>query len=159
MPDTLSAEDTIAVHEVIARYVHINDNYRDDLDALEQLKLVFAENIVWEGHDGKERLEGLEAVRARYLQTVERQKAADVPFYMDHHVTSTIITSFANGQVRTRTHYITVKDDRTAGSGDYLHVLERTDDGWRIVERKNVHRLPPLETPRPADVYDGWEIV
>ncbi len=156
MQDALSAEDRLAIHEVIARYVHINDNYHDDPEALAQLKLVFAENIIWEGIGtrGIEHLEGLEAILPRYVQ------AADVPAYTDHHVNSTIITSVVDGRVRTRTHFIFVRSDpdRSIGSGDYLDVLERTDDGWRIVERKIVSRIRGAAVPTPAGVYDGWEI-
>lgn len=155
MQAKLSAEDTLAVHEVIARYAHINDNYQDNLEKLAQFRLVFSENIIWEGHHGSriEHLEGLDAVLPRYAQQ------ANIVYRVDHHLTSTIITSFVDGQVRARTHFISVKDDRTAGSGDYLDVLELTDDGWRIVERKIVSRLPPPAEPGSADVYDGWEIL
>lgn len=158
MKATLSAEDTLAIHEVIALYAHVNDNHHDNLEALEQLRLVFAENIIWEGVSpkGVEHLEGLDAIMPRYVQ------AANVPSYTDHHMNSTIITSVVDGRVHTRTHFVAVRSDpdRMVTSGDYLDVLERTDDGWRIVERKIVSRIRNgAVVPRPADVYDGWEIV
>src|SRR5579863_10091667 len=149
MPASISAEDRLAIYEVIALYAHINDNHRHNLEVLQQLRLVFAENIIWEGHYGSEveHLEGLEAVIPRYVQETK------IPNYVDHHMDSTVITSVVDGRVRARTHFMVVRDDRTTASGDYLDVFERTDAGWRIVERKIVNRLPRPETLGPADVY------
>src|SRR5579862_3659699 len=118
MQATLSAEDTLAVHEVLARYVHIIDGLADDPEGAVAMlgRLVFAEKIIWEGHHGPdvEHLEGVEAVLARYAEN------AALPFRVDHHVESPLVTRAVDGRVRTRTHFVAVRDDGKPVSGDYL---------------------------------------
>jgi hypothetical protein len=159
---TLSAEDTLAIHEVMARYTHITDGIVDDPEtSLAQLHLVFAKDVVWGGHGSAPAIHGLDAVASRYAEMVDWPRR-------HHFVQTPIVTSVDSGRVRTRTHFMAVWYDGSASSGDYLDVLARTDDGWRIVERRIVSvdtranrpdRLGPPGARELPEVYAGWEIV
>ena len=66
-----------------------------------------------------------------------------------HHTTDTAIHQVDLRTLRVWSKYFVIRGDGTAGSGDYLDTVVRTDDGWRIAERR-VSR-----GSRPADDPDG----
>ena len=71
-----------------------------------------------------------------------RSKSAAAP---DHFTVNTALSTRDDGSVLARSRYIGINRDSRLTSGEFLDVLVRTAQGWRISYRRSGPR-----TPRPA---------
>lgn len=127
----ITAEDRVAIHEVIALHGHVADDR--DWDRLDE---VFADDVVFDVADyGYGTLHGLQA-----MQDLVRGGRDDADQPLGHHVTNVVIVDQDGGTVRARSKVLAVAVDGTSGSAVYEDVLRREPQGWRISYRKVVAR-------------------
>ncbi len=132
---SLSLEDRLAIHELLALHGHLMDD-----GALDRLGDLFTADV---GYDlegfGLGVLVGIDAVRHAALAVGERNPVG-------HHVTNVIIVSSdANGEsAMVRSKGIGILADGSCGSVNYEDVVIRQPDGWRIASRKVVARRDAL---------------
>lgn len=132
MPN-ITAEDRIAIHEVIALHGHLIDDREWD-----RLGEVFADDIVFDITDyGYGTFAGLQA-----MQDLVRGVHDDENQALGHHVTNIVITGQDGDTVTTRSKGLGVAADGTTGSAVYEDVLRHDSDGWRISYRKASARRP-----------------
>ena len=119
---TLSAEQTLAIHQLVAMHGHLVDD--QELDRVDE---VFTPDAVYDVESlGYGTLHGLDAFRAAGAADRDR---------VGHHVTNVIVTEDDEGQVRARSKGIGILRDGRAGSVVYDDLLRSTPDGWRIAYR------------------------
>ncbi|MCX4098876.1 nuclear transport factor 2 family protein [Nocardia sp. alder85J] len=127
----ISAEDRIAIHEVIALHGHLADDHDG-----EHLGDLFTEDVVMDvGDFGLGTVRGLAAMRELWSATVD-----DAGQPLGHHVTNIVVVGREGASVRTRSKGLAVGAGGTAGSCVYEDVLRREPQGWRIEYRKVVAR-------------------
>ena len=114
------AVDGFAILDVLARYAHVIDNAGWD-----ELGAVFTADVVFGGT--RSAVHGWTGI-ADMISAVR-------PYY-PHHTTDVLLGARTDGTVRAWSKYFVVRDDDTAGSGDYLDTLVRTGEGWRIADRR-----------------------
>jgi hypothetical protein len=120
---TISFEDRLAIHELIAMHGHIVD-YRE----LDRLHEVFTDDIEYDLTPmGGQSLHGVDAIREAALKLGDGNP-------IGHHVTNTVIDS-AGDQVTARSKAIGIRKDGSAGSLVYDDILLLTEAGWRISKR------------------------
>lgn len=120
----LSAEQTLAIHQVINLLGHITDDHE-----LDRAGEVFVPDVVYDlGDLGHGTLHGLGELRAKALEL-------GVQNPVGHHVTNIVLTEEADGRVRARSKAMGVRRDGTTGSVVYEDLLRPAGDGWRIVHR------------------------
>lgn len=130
---TLSAEDRIAITEMISMHGHLFDG--GELGRLDEL---FTADVVYDVTDfGQEPLTGVAAVREAALALGESNPVG-------HHVTNIVLTEIVDGQVHARSKGIGINADGTTGSVTYEDTITRGDQGWRISYRKVLARRAPL---------------
>lgn len=121
----LPLDDALQIHDVLARYAHCIDN-RD----WDRLPLIFTTDAQF-GAPGN------------YTQS--RDEIADrierVAPYHPHFTTDTVIARLpadSTGRERARSwsKYLIVRHDGSLASGDYLDEWVRTNQGWRINQRR-----------------------
>lgn len=126
---TLSAEDRIAVHELISLHGHLTDERRSG-----ELDRLLTEDAVYDLEDyGMGRVEGLPALRRLFDEAPGQQPVG-------HHVTNVIVDEQPDGVVRARSKGLSVMADGRAGTVVYDDRVVRTAQGWRIAHRKVVRR-------------------
>ena len=133
----LSAEDTIALHQLVAHYAHVVD----DAD-FERLRDVFTADVEFDPSAfGNPPLTGIEPVIQSYV---------DARHPVAHHVTNVVVTSDADGTVRVRSKVMSLLGGGLSGSGTYDDVAVKTPDGWRISKRViGLRRERDLAKPPP----------
>lgn len=143
---TLSATDHAEILQTLTRLAHAFDN-----NLVDSLGLIFTADVQVElGQvDGGES-QGLDAIRE--LLTARPDVAPD------HQTVGTVLLVGPDGTVRARSRYVATHPDGSTTSGDYLDVLIRTADGWRISFFRSVLRYPadPAGVPRPTGITDEW---
>jgi len=132
MPD-ITAEDRLAIHDVIASHGHVVDDR--DWDRLGEL---FTDDVVFDLEDyGYGTLRGLAAMRE-----LARAGQDDKAQPLGHHVTNIVITGQDRETVRARSKALAVMPDGASGTAVYEDTLRREEQRWRISHRK--------VTPRPS---------
>jgi hypothetical protein len=128
---SLSAEDRLAVHELISLHGHLADDRRaEDLDRL------LTGDAVYDLDDyGMGQVEGLPALRRLFEERPGEQPVG-------HHVTNVLVSEEADGRVRVRSKGLAVMADGHAGTAIYDDTVVRTPAGWRISHRKVVAPRP-----------------
>jgi ketosteroid isomerase-like protein len=123
----MTAEDRLAVHELVSLHGHLADD--GDVEGLDRL---LTADAVYDVEDyGLGRVEGLPALRALF-----RERPGDQP--VGHHVTNVVVTDDGDGWARVRSKGLSVMADGRAGTVVYEDLVERRPDGWRIAVRKVV---------------------
>jgi len=131
----LRAEDVVAIEAVLERYsIALNNN---DWAAYRQ---VFTEDAVQEWASSSEgamgeRLVGLKAI-VNLMASLPRYKAGT----NDHFNINSVVWRDQNGIVRSWSYYLVPMPDGTVRTGEYLDVLVKTKDGWRISFRRGNQR-------------------
>ncbi|MGS2644084.1 nuclear transport factor 2 family protein [Streptosporangium sp. LJ11] len=129
----LTAEDRVAIAELISMHGHLIDTGR--LDRLHEL---FTADAVYDVSDlGGGIIEGLAAFRDAALAMGERNPVG-------HHVTNIVVTETADDHVRALSKGIGIMADGTCGSVTYEDTVSRGDRGWRISHRRVLARRAPL---------------
>jgi hypothetical protein len=127
----ITAEDRLAIHEVIALHGHVADDREWD-----RLGDVFTEDAVLDLEDfGYGTLHGLAALRE-----LSRASQDDTGQPAGHHVTNIIITGRDGESARARSKALAVMPDGTSGTAEYEDTLRPGKHGWRISHRKVVAR-------------------
>ena len=127
----ITAEDRLAIRDVIALHGHVADDR--DWDRLGEL---FTEDVVFDLEDfGFGTLHGLAALR-----DLSRASEDDKSQPLAHHVTNIIVTGREEDTVRARSKALAVMPDGTSGTAVYEDVVRRDEHGWRISHRKVVKR-------------------
>jgi SnoaL-like domain len=123
----ITAEDRLAIHDVIALHGHVADDH--DWDRLGDL---FTDDVILDLEDfGYGTLHGLQAIRD-LSQTHEADK--DQP--LGHHATNIVVVDQDDEGVRARSKALAVMAEGTSGTAVYEDVLRREERGWRISHRK-----------------------
>ena len=126
---SLSAQDRLAVHELIALHGHLVDDRRSD-----ELARLLTEDAVYDLEDyGMGVVAGLPALRRLFEEAPGEQP-------IGHHVTNVMITEHADGAARVRSKGLAVMADGRAAPVVYSDRVVRTPDGWRIAHRKVIAR-------------------
>ncbi|MGW3645221.1 nuclear transport factor 2 family protein [Streptomyces sp. NPDC000878] len=129
----LSAEDRLAVTELIALHGHLVDD--GDLDRTAE---VFTPDVVYDLSDfGQDLVTGLASLTEASLALGAANPVA-------HHVTNVVVTEAPDGQVHARSKGLGVMTDGSCGSVTYDDTVVRVDGGWRISYRKLSARRVPL---------------
>lgn len=129
----LSAEDRLAVTELIALHGHLVDD--GDLDRTAE---VFTPDVVYDLSDfGQDLVTGLASLTEAALARGAANPVA-------HHVTNVVVTEGSDGQVHARSKGLGVMADGSCGSVTYDDTVVRVDGGWRISYRKVSARRVPL---------------
>lgn len=126
---TLSTQDIVEIHQLIALYGHAAD-----APDQEQLAHVFTEDAVFQSNASGLRFEGVEAIRGWF--------AEGKPPHPPAHQTTNVYVYTDGDTVRVRSKYLVINP--TSGmprSGDYEDVVVRTPGGWRIRERVSTDRV------------------
>ncbi|MDX5457403.1 nuclear transport factor 2 family protein [Micromonospora tulbaghiae] len=130
---TLSAEDKLAVHELIALHGHLMD--AGELDRMDEL---FAVDVVYDVTAfGAGELHGCEAIKQAALALGDRNPVG-------HHVTNVYVIEDADGTVRAVSKGIGINSNGSVGSVVYEDIVRREAAGWRIAYRKVKPRRAPL---------------
>jgi hypothetical protein len=130
---TLSAEDRVAVTELISMHGHLFDG--GELDRLDEL---FTADVIYDVTDfGQEPLNGVAAVREAALALGQANPVG-------HHVTNVVLTVIGDGRVRALSKGIGISADGTSASVTYEDTITRGEHGWRISYRKILARRAPL---------------
>ncbi|MFE0171984.1 nuclear transport factor 2 family protein [Streptomyces sp. NPDC059002] len=130
---TFTAEDRVAVTELIALHGHLFDD--GQLDRLDEL---FTADVVYDVTDfGQPPLEGIDAIREAALAVGEANPVG-------HHVTNIILTETGDDRVLARSKGIGVNADGSCGSATYEDTIVRGERGWRISRRTLRARRVPL---------------
>ncbi|QMU77010.1 nuclear transport factor 2 family protein [Streptacidiphilus sp. PB12-B1b] len=130
MTAELTVQDREEIRQLLAHFAHVFDNGRRD--ALDQ---VFTEDGSIELVREQSRFfHGLDAIREFNERLGERSP--------DHHTLDTVLTVDPDGTVRGHSRYLAMLADGSVHNGDYLDVLVRTPQGWRIRQRRSVPRYP-----------------
>jgi len=145
MADSLSVEDVLEIHELLARFGHVFDSR----DAAGMTEVMTADGVS-EGTIGA----GYTVPGMRAIQEFTRRCPPDTP---DHNTVGAIVFVDADGVVRARSRYIAPLVDGTVHAGDFFDILVRTPQGWRISYRISVPRRPVLPiSPPPPEFFDAW---
>ena len=130
---TVSADDRVAIAELLARHGHLFDD-----GELDRLDLLFTASVSYDVTAfGGGVLRGIEAIRSAALDVGDRNPVG-------HHVTNVVVTEQSDGSVRARSKGIGVYADGTVGSVTYEDTVVRTGEGWRVASRTVVPRRTPL---------------
>jgi len=126
---TLSTDDRLAIHELIALHGHLVDDRRDG-----ELGLLLTDDAEYDVTEyGLGVVTGLPALRALF----EARPGAQP---LGHHVTNVIVTEAPDGTVGVRSKGLAVMPDGGAGTVVYEDIVTKTDAGWRISRRKVIAR-------------------
>ncbi|MEV0004076.1 nuclear transport factor 2 family protein [Micromonospora sp. NPDC050980] len=130
---TLSADDRLAVHELIALHGHLMD--AGEFDRMDEL---FTADVVYDVTAfGAGELRGHEAIKRAALALGDGNPVG-------HHVTNVWVTEDADGTVRALSKGLGVNADGSVGSVVYEDTLRRETAGWRIAHRNVKPRRTPL---------------
>ena len=126
---SLPAEDTLAIHELLALYGHI-------IDAREWQRVdeLFTATARYDMREfGLGLVEGAAAIR-------ELWSRPDAMHPLAHHATNIVVSTDADGTVRVLSKGLGVGPNGRVGSVVYRDVVERTPAGWRFAARSAVLR-------------------
>ncbi len=126
---SLPAEDTLAIHELLALYGHI-------IDAREWQRVdeLFTATARYDMREfGLGLVEGAAAIR-------ELWSRPDAMHPLAHHATNIVVNTDADGTVRVLSKGLGVGPNGRVGSVVYHDVVERTSAGWRFAARSAVLR-------------------
>jgi hypothetical protein len=126
---SLPAEDTLAIHELLALYGHI-------IDAREWQRVgeLFTATARYDMREfGLGVVEGAAAIR-------ELWSRPDAMHPLAHHATNIVASTDADGTVRVLSKGLGVGPNGRVGSVVYHDVVERTPAGWRFAARSAVLR-------------------
>ncbi len=126
---SLPAEDTLAIHELLALYGHI-------IDAREWQRVdeLFTATARYDMREfGLGLVEGAAAIR-------ELWSRPDATHPLAHHATNIVVNTDADGTVRVLSKGLGVGPNGRVGSVVYHDVVERTPAGWRFAARSAVLR-------------------
>jgi 3-phenylpropionate/cinnamic acid dioxygenase small subunit len=130
---TLSAEQTLDIHRLVALHGHLADTRE-----FNRFAEVFTDDIVYDmAGIGLGTLRGAAELHAAALDP-----GAGNP--VGHHVTNIMVTETADGEVRARSKFLGVLRDGRTGSGVYEDRLTATPDGWRISYRAILPAQAPI---------------
>lgn len=129
MAATLTAEDIVEIHQLLALYGHAADSPAQDLFAE-----VFSEDAVFRSGATGLTYEGLQAIQAWFAQ--------GKPPHPPAHQTTNVYAYVDGDLVRAKSKFLAI-NPRTGlpRVGDYNDVLVKTKDGWRIRERVSSDRF------------------
>ena len=126
---SLTAQDRLAVHELVSLHGHLADDRQGD-----ELDQLLTEDAVYDLADyGMGLVVGLPALRRLFEQAPGEQP-------LGHHVTNVVVTENADGSAQVRSKGLAVMADGTAGTAVYDDHAVRTPGGWRIARRKLIRR-------------------
>lgn len=128
------AADAADILDTLARYAQVIDN-RD----WNHVDTVFTPEMTFGSGPG---------AATSYQQLQERIEA--VSPYHPHYSLNTVLHALNDGRVKAWTKFFIVRTDGTAGSGDYIDTLVRTDYGWRIQIREVSRGNRPPSDPGGA---------
>jgi len=130
---TLTTEDRMAIHELIALHGHLMDE--GQFDRLDEL---FTKDFVYDVEAlGFGSLKGSDALTEASLALGDGNP-------LGHHVTNVVIVEAWGDSAKVRSKGIGIRTDGTSDTVVYEDVVERTSDGWRIAYRKVIPRRRPL---------------
>ena len=130
---TLSANDRVAITDLINQHGHLTD--RGDFDGMSAL---FTEDVTYDvSAFGAGVLTGLAGIREAAIALGNANPVA-------HHVTNTVLDEKADGAVHALSKGLGIMADGSAGSVTYEDVIQRTAAGWRITHRIVRPRRTPL---------------
>lgn len=123
--ERVTAEDAVQIHETLARYAHCIDN-RD----WDRLHLIFTADARF----------GAPGNYTRSRDDIPGRIEQVAPYH-PHYTTDTVIARLpatSNGRecARSWSKYLIVRHDGSLASGDYLDEWIRTEQGWRINQRR-----------------------
>jgi len=126
---TLSADDRLAIHELISLHGHLADDRRPaDLD------LLLTEDASYDVSEFELGVvTGLPALRALF-------EAAPGVQPLGHHVTNVLVTEAPDGTIAVRSKGLAVMSNGATGTVVYDDVVTKTAAGWRIARRKVIAR-------------------
>lgn len=127
MAEELDDHEWLAILRILDRYPHV-------VDAGEwaDLALVFAPDAVCDLRAvGLPRTESLRGLMDCFAET--RHPLA-------HHCLNPVVEDIDDSTVTVRSKFLVTLADRSAFGGDYVDVLARRPEGWRIVDRTVVAR-------------------
>jgi hypothetical protein len=132
---TISADDRLAIYELIALHGHVMD--AGEFDRLGEL---FTDDFVYDLELlGYGQLRGATAL-------AEAAVALGDANPLGHHVTNTVVTGEEDdGSVRVRSKGIGIRLDGSTGTVVYEDLVRRTAAGWRIARRTVIPRRRPLQ--------------
>ncbi|MET8161908.1 nuclear transport factor 2 family protein [Sphaerisporangium sp. NPDC005289] len=126
----MSLEDVSDIRGTLALFSHVFDNQE-----VGELHRVFTEDAAIEMTRGAGRVvQGLPAIAEFSLVL-----GPDGP---DHQTLDSHVFVDEAGAVRARSRYLAILQDGSVHNGEYLDLLERTPDGWRISRRVSIPRFP-----------------
>jgi hypothetical protein len=120
---SLSADDAIEIHELVARYAHLIDG-----KAFRELGLVFADDATFDASDfGRPPRTGIDAI----IDLMAHEHGHPLA----HHSTNVVLEGRSDGSVDVRSKGLAVLQDGSLRSLTYEDVAIRTMEGWRIQTR------------------------
>jgi hypothetical protein len=133
-PVSSSAEDRVAIHELIALHGHLFDSGR--LDRLDEL---FTEDVIYDVEDlGAGQLHGIAEIREAATRLGEHNP-------LGHHTTNIIVTELGDDVAYVRSKGLGVNTEGSISTVVYEDVVRRTAEGWRLATRRVLLRRRPLE--------------
>jgi hypothetical protein len=130
---TISTNDRLAIHELIALHGHLMD-----MGELDRMGELFTPDVVYDVTAfGRGKLIGPAAISAAAREVGDRNPVA-------HHVTNIHVAEDSDGTVRVRSKGIGVNVDGSVGSVVYEDVVRLERHGWRIASRTIRPRRAPL---------------
>jgi hypothetical protein len=128
--EELTPADLTGIRETLALFSHVFDN-----EEIADLDRVFTDDAVIELTRGTGRtVRGLTAI-GEFARSLG-------PHPPNHHTLDSHIFVDDDGVVRTRSRYLAILPDGSLHNGDYLDILRRTPQGWRIGHRISIPRYP-----------------
>jgi hypothetical protein len=129
---TLTADDRLAIYELLGRYGHLIDQRRWDGLVAE----VFTEDLVFDATSFGE------PVTTSARELIERWSSDESMHPLAHHVTNIVVTEDGDGTVRVQSKAIGVGRKGRVGSATYDDVVVKTAGGWRLRRRVAALRRP-----------------
>lgn len=130
---TLSADDRLAIHELVALHGHLID--AGEFDRLDEL---FTDDFVYDLEAfGLGLLKGPQALTAASRALGDRNP-------LGHHVTNIMVIADEGNAATVRSMGIGIQADGTSGTVVYEDRVRRTSKGWRITHRTVIPRRRPL---------------
>jgi hypothetical protein len=126
---SLTAEDRLEIHELVALHGHLADDGRSD-----DLGLLMTEDGVYDLEEfGLGEVAGLPAMIELFASAPGQQPVG-------HHVTNVLVTPRGADRADVRSKGLSVMADGIAGTVVYEDTVVRTPAGWRISRRRVVTR-------------------
>ena len=126
----LTADDQLAIHQLISLYGHIIDERQ-----FSRSHELFTHDVCYDVTDFKAGVHvGVDAI-------VDLWKASN-RHPLAHHATNIVVTQDADGTTRVVSKGIGVLPDGKVGSTIYKDIVVKTNQGWRIKDRIALLRHP-----------------